>query len=446
MSNFEPLYSTDSIFYGENINRFLTTDIDNFEADIASLKTSVNGLGNTYALKNHTHTGYATADDVASLQSSLAGKADVNHTHTGYATTSSVASLQSSLQASIDGKANINHTHEEYATTDDVQTALDGKANANHTHTEYALTNHTHTGYAATGHNHDDRYYAKADVDSMLSDKADASTMSIHTDNDAIHVSSDDRFNWEQAAAHASMPHAPSDANANQNAYTRFRIGRTYTSANTTEDTFTFIAGDNVTLTPDVDNNSLTIAATGGSTYVHPITAGNKHIPAGGSAGQILNWSADGTAIWGDNLVSKSVTTAGTGAAYTATVPGIDALESGVSFVMIPHITSTSKTPTLNVNGLGAKSLRRRISNSTMTTTFARYENWLAANRPVRVFYDGTFWIADFTMPNALDLYGTVEIEHGGTGGNTAAKARENLDVYSKAEVDALIAQAVANL
>lgn len=35
--------------------------------------------------------------------------------------------------------------------------------------------------------------------------------------------------------------------------------------------------------------------------YVHPATAGNKHIPAGGSANQILKWFADGTAIWADN-------------------------------------------------------------------------------------------------------------------------------------------------
>lgn len=32
--------------------------------------------------------------------------------------------------------------------------------------------------------------------------------------------------------------------------------------------------------------------------YTHPTTSGNKHIPAGGSANQILGWSADGTAKW----------------------------------------------------------------------------------------------------------------------------------------------------
>ena len=34
--------------------------------------------------------------------------------------------------------------------------------------------------------------------------------------------------------------------------------------------------------------------------YKHPTTSGNKHIPSGGSSGQILKWSANGTAIWGD--------------------------------------------------------------------------------------------------------------------------------------------------
>lgn len=35
--------------------------------------------------------------------------------------------------------------------------------------------------------------------------------------------------------------------------------------------------------------------------YSHPTTAGNKHIPAGGSSGQILRWGTDGTAVWGND-------------------------------------------------------------------------------------------------------------------------------------------------
>lgn len=41
--------------------------------------------------------------------------------------------------------------------------------------------------------------------------------------------------------------------------------------------------------------------------YTHPTTSGNKHIPSGGSSGQILRWSADGTAVWGtDNNTWKA--------------------------------------------------------------------------------------------------------------------------------------------
>lgn len=47
--------------------------------------------------------------------------------------------------------------------------------------------------------------------------------------------------------------------------------------------------------------------AEGANKYVHPTTAGNKHIPSGGTSGQILRWSADGTAAWGvDNNTTYS--------------------------------------------------------------------------------------------------------------------------------------------
>ena len=37
---------------------------------------------------------------------------------------------------------------------------------------------------------------------------------------------------------------------------------------------------------------------TGANKYIHPSSSGNKHIPSGGSAGQILRWSSAGTAEW----------------------------------------------------------------------------------------------------------------------------------------------------
>lgn len=40
--------------------------------------------------------------------------------------------------------------------------------------------------------------------------------------------------------------------------------------------------------------------------YTHPTTSGNKHIPSGGSSGQILRWSADGAAAWGSDSDTKN--------------------------------------------------------------------------------------------------------------------------------------------
>lgn len=45
--------------------------------------------------------------------------------------------------------------------------------------------------------------------------------------------------------------------------------------------------------------------------YVHPTSSGNKHIPSGGSSGQILIWSSDGTAQWGSNFTSATDQTLG---------------------------------------------------------------------------------------------------------------------------------------
>ena len=130
-----------------------------------------------------------------------------------------------------------------------------------------------------------------------------------------------------------------------------------------------------------------------------------------------------------ESIRDQTVTTAGSGSAYTATVEGITSLTAGVSFVMIPHAVSTVNNPTLNVNSLGAKYLRRRVTNATTTTTTGGSSSWLSAGKPIRVFYDGTYWIADLPKPNALDILGTVQIQNGGTGATTAANARVNLGI-----------------
>lgn len=87
------------------------------------------------------------------------------------------------------------------------------------------------------------------------------------------------------------------------------------------------------------DKTKLDGIATGANKYVHPTAAGNKHIPAGGSAGQILRWSADGTATWG---ADKDTTYN----AATQTVNGLMSKEDKAKLDNMPTIGFGSSYPT----------------------------------------------------------------------------------------------------
>lgn len=63
----------------------------------------------------------------------------------------------------------------------------------------------------------------------------------------------------------------------------------------------------------ETEKQKLSGIADNANNYVHPTTSGNKHIPSGGSSGQILVWKADGEAQWGtdkDTTPAKATTEA----------------------------------------------------------------------------------------------------------------------------------------
>lgn len=126
------------------------------------------------------------------------------------------------------------------------------------------------------------------------------------------------------------------------------------------------------------------------------------------------------------------VTTTGTGAEYHASVPGITALVPGVSFTMIPHTTSTTKTATLNVNDLGAKNIRQPLTSNTGATTTAALDSWLTQGQPIRVTYNGTLWEIDIPRPSAAYLYGVVPVANGGTGADNKMDALAMLNAAPK--------------
>lgn len=65
-----------------------------------------------------------------------------------------------------------------------------------------------------------------------------------------------------------------------------------------------------LSVSPAASDNSTRVATTAfvkANAYTHPTSAGNKHIPSGGSTGQILRYSASGTAAWANRGVFVSI-------------------------------------------------------------------------------------------------------------------------------------------
>lgn len=115
------------------------------------------------------------------------------------------------------------------------------------------------------------------------------------------------------------------------------------------------------TVAASTTNGKIKINGTDTTVYEHPTTAGNKHIPSGGSNGQVLKWAASGTATWGtdkdttyslssgDNNGTIKVTPS-SGSAYNVAVKGLGS------------VAYQSKVPVAN-GGTGATTAAGAITN-----------------------------------------------------------------------------------
>lgn len=95
------------------------------------------------------------------------------------------------------------------------------------------------------------------------------------------------------------------------------------------------------------DKSKLGGIATGANNYVHPTSSGNKHIPTGGSSGQILRWAADGTAAWGaDNNTTYSVVTqTNNGLMSAADKKKLDGIATGANAYTHPTSSGNKHIP-----------------------------------------------------------------------------------------------------
>lgn len=156
-------------------------------------------------------------------------------------------------------KSDKKHTHNISEITN-LQSTLDGKANSSHgTHVTYSTTNPVMDGTASVG---SASTVARSDHRHPTdSSRASQTSLDSHTNNATSHITSAERANWNTAYTHSQTAHAPSNAEPNQNAFSNVKIGDVTIAADIKTDTLTFVAGNNITLTPDATNDKVTISA-----------------------------------------------------------------------------------------------------------------------------------------------------------------------------------------
>ena len=143
--------------------------------------------------------------------------------------------------------------------------------------------------------------------------------------------------------------------------------------------------------------------------YTHPTTSGNKHIPSGGSSGQILRWSADGTAAWGadNNTTYNDATTSARGLMTAAMVTKLNGIATNANNYSLP----TASSSTLG----GVK------TTSTVTNTSGYSPCPIVSGVP---YYRNPLAQKEYTLSN---ISGTLAISKGGTGATSTSTGRANL-------------------
>jgi hypothetical protein len=105
------------------------------------------------------------------------------------------------------------------------------------------------------------------------------------------------------------------------------------------------------------DQTKLDGIATSANNYVHPSSAGDKHIPTAGASGQFLKYSASGTAVWAaDNNTTYAVGDGGltTNDFTNADHTKLDGIEASADVTDVTNVTAAGALMDSELAGIAA--------------------------------------------------------------------------------------------
>lgn len=398
------------------------------ESEIDSKVATLNSAINSKAASSHTH----EIADVSSLQATLDSKAEAGHTHSA-ATTSAAGFMSTSDKSKLDGIASGANKYVLPVASSSIGGVKSGTDITVDTSGNVSVNNDSHNHSASTitsvNANVITGVIAEANLPSYVDDVLEYNSKSnFPSTGEAGKIYVDTTTNLPYRWGGSAYVEVSSSLALGETSATAYRGDRGKIAYDHSQAT----GNPHGTTIANISGLQSALDSKANSSHTHNYAGSSS---AGGAATTALECTGNSATATLADISKKAnttvaVTTAGTGAAYTATVDGITALTAGITFTMIPHTVSTTISPTLNVNGLGAKNVRMRLTTFPQTTTGLRVANFLSANKPVKMMYDGNFWIVDDVIrTDANCLYGVVPIESGGTDADNAADARVNLGI-----------------
>lgn len=234
--------------------------------------------------------------------------------YTGTGTATDGTMTQSAIKSALDGKSNNGHTHDDrYYTESEMNTKLSGKSDTSHTHNRIvsrgdvtaetgadgrpaveglSMSQAYNNGYP-TSYGNVINLRGAGDGQILVGwSGSDKGYAPVYVRNKRDNTTTADWSSWQQFYTTGYKP-------------TKVDVGLGNVD-NTADSAKSVSYANSAGNASKVNNHTVNSDVPSGAkftdtVYSHPTTSGNKHIPSGGSSGQILRWSSDGTAVWGND-------------------------------------------------------------------------------------------------------------------------------------------------